>query len=45
MVLSGAVNVGDRITVDAADGQLHFDVVHGAAEGTEAREPAGATGS
>jgi ATP-dependent Clp protease ATP-binding subunit ClpC len=45
MVLSGAVNEGDRITVDAADGQLHFDVAHGAAEGTEAREPAGATGS
>ena len=45
MVLSGAVNEGDRITVDAADGQLHFDVAHGAAEGSEAREPAGATGS
>src|SRR5437016_2263066 len=45
MVLSGAVNEGDQITVDAADGQLHFDVAHGAAEGTEAREPAGATGS
>jgi ATP-dependent Clp protease ATP-binding subunit ClpC len=43
MVLSGAVNEGDRITVDAVDGQVRFDVEHGAAE-KEAREPAGATG-
>jgi ATP-dependent Clp protease ATP-binding subunit ClpC len=42
MVLSGAVNEGDRITVNAADGELRFDVEHGAAEETEAREPAGA---
>jgi ATP-dependent Clp protease ATP-binding subunit ClpC len=41
MVLSGAVNEGDRITVDATDGELRFDVEHGAAEETEAREPAG----
>jgi ATP-dependent Clp protease ATP-binding subunit ClpC len=45
MVLSGAVNEGDRITVDAADGELRFDVEHGAAEEKEAREPARATGS
>jgi len=42
MVLSGAVNEGDRITVDAADGELRFDVEHGGAEETEPREPAGA---
>jgi ATP-dependent Clp protease ATP-binding subunit ClpC len=41
MVLSGAVNEGDRITVDATDGELGFDVEHGTAEETEAREPAG----
>ena len=44
MVLSGAVNEGDRITADAADGELRFDVEHGAAEEKEAREPARATG-
>jgi ATP-dependent Clp protease ATP-binding subunit ClpC len=44
MVLSGAANEGDRITVDAVDGQVSFDVEHGAAEGKEAREPAGASG-
>jgi ATP-dependent Clp protease ATP-binding subunit ClpC len=42
MVLSGAVNERDRITVDAADGELRFDVEHGVAQETEAREPAGA---
>jgi ATP-dependent Clp protease ATP-binding subunit ClpC len=45
MVLSGAVNEGDRITVDAADGELLFDVEHGTAEETEAREPARTSGS
>jgi ATP-dependent Clp protease ATP-binding subunit ClpC len=44
MVLSGTANEGDRITVDATDGELHFDVVHDAREQTEAREPAGTTG-
>ena len=44
MVLSGTVNEGDRITVDAADGELSFDVDFGAAEEAEAREPAAATG-
>jgi ATP-dependent Clp protease ATP-binding subunit ClpC len=44
MVLSGAVNEGDRITVDAVDGQVRFDVEHGAAEEKEAREPTGAAG-
>jgi ATP-dependent Clp protease ATP-binding subunit ClpC len=45
MVLSGGANEGDRITVDAADGELRFDVEHGTAKETEAREPAGTTGS
>jgi len=44
MVLSGTVNEGDRITVDAADGELSFDVDFGAVEEAEAREPAAATG-
>jgi len=44
MVLSGTVNEGDRITVDAADGELSFDVDFGAVEKAEAREPAAATG-
>ena len=44
MVLSGTVNEGDRITVDAADGELSFDVDFGAVEDAEAREPAAATG-
>jgi ATP-dependent Clp protease ATP-binding subunit ClpC len=44
MVLSGAVNEGDRITVDAVDGQVRFDVEHGAAEEKEVREPTGAAG-
>jgi ATP-dependent Clp protease ATP-binding subunit ClpC len=45
MVLSGNVNEGDRITVDAVDGQVRFDIEHGAAEEKEAREPARATGN
>jgi ATP-dependent Clp protease ATP-binding subunit ClpC len=44
MVLSGTVNEGDRITVDAADGELSFEVDLGAVEEAEAREPAAATG-
>src|SRR2546430_6239974 len=44
MVLSGTVNEGDRITVDAADGELSFEVDFGAVEKAEAREPAAATG-
>jgi len=44
MVLSGTVNEGDRITVDAADGELSFEVDFGAMEDAEAREPAAATG-
>jgi len=44
MVLSGTVNEGDRITVDAADGELSFDVDFGAVEEAEAREPAAAPG-
>ncbi len=44
MVLSGTVNEGDRITVDAADGELSFDVDFGAVEKAEEREPAAATG-
>ncbi len=44
MVLSGTVNEGDRIIVDAADGELSFDVDFGAVEEAEAREPAAATG-
>src|SRR6266516_4059218 len=44
MVLSGTTEEGDRITVDAADGELSFDVDFGAVEEAEAREPAAATG-
>src|SRR2546421_1732169 len=45
MVLSGTVNEGDRVRVEPADGELRFEVEYGAAEETEAREPAGATGN
>jgi ATP-dependent Clp protease ATP-binding subunit ClpC len=45
MVLSGTVNEGDRVRVEPADGELRFDVEYGAAEETEAREPAGAAGN
>src|SRR4051794_412896 len=45
MVLSGTVNEGDRIRVEPADGELRFEVEYGAAEETEAREPAGAAGN
>jgi ATP-dependent Clp protease ATP-binding subunit ClpC len=45
MVLSGDVNEGDRITIDAVDGQVRFEVEHGAAEEKGAREPTGATGN
>src|SRR2546423_15451493 len=44
MVLSGTVNEGDRVRVEPTDGELRFEVEYGAAEETEAREPAGATG-
>jgi ATP-dependent Clp protease ATP-binding subunit ClpC len=37
MVLSDAIGPGDRVTVDALEGELHFDVDTGAA-----REPVGA---
>ena len=45
MVLSGTVNEGDRVRVEPADGELRFEVEYGAAEETEAREPAGAAGN
>jgi dihydroxyacid dehydratase/phosphogluconate dehydratase len=45
MVLSGTVEEGDRVTVDAADGELSFEVEHGAAKESLAREPAGAAGN
>ena len=45
MVLSGTVKEGDRVRVDPADGELRFEVEYGAAEETEAREPAGAAGN
>src|SRR2546429_1523128 len=44
MVLSGTVNEGHRITLDAAHGELSFDVDFGAVEKAEEREPAAATG-
>ncbi|HEY6604959.1 MAG TPA: AAA family ATPase [Gaiellaceae bacterium] len=42
MVLSDTIKPGDRITVDALEGELHFDVDSGAAAGSEeaAREHA-----
>ena len=43
MVLSGTTEEGDRIRVDADDGELRFKVDHGAAAEMEAREPAGTT--
>ena len=45
MVLSGTVNEGDRVRVEPADGELRFEVEYGAAEETEAREPAVAAGN
>jgi hypothetical protein len=39
MVLSDAIGPGDRVTVDALEGELRFDVDAGAArEAEEARE-------
>jgi ATP-dependent Clp protease ATP-binding subunit ClpC len=38
LVLSGEVEPGDRIRVDAADGELRFDVEHGGATPAEAKE-------
>lgn len=36
MVLAGTVQRGDRVTVDAIEGELHFDVDTGAASFAEA---------
>ena len=44
MVLSGTVSEGDRVTVNATDGKLRFDVEAGAVEAMESREPAGTIG-
>src|SRR5437762_1066687 len=44
MVLSDAIGPGDRVTVDATDGKLRFDVEAGAVEAMESREPAGTIG-
>jgi hypothetical protein len=35
MVLSDAIGPGDRVTVDALEGELHFDVDAGAAREAE----------
>ena len=35
MVLGGAIEPGDRVTVDAVEGELHFDVDSGAAAESE----------
>jgi ATP-dependent Clp protease ATP-binding subunit ClpC len=37
MVLSDAIGAGDRVTVDAVEGELHFDVEKQAAAEREAR--------